>query len=133
MLLRAGLSSDSPASRYSCQRLVQPTEVPPWLRVSRVARVGPRGARVQNNELAANWAPAIADKALMSAEANVATEKLPPGFKGAVATSRRLAHSCAPDAAHADSDLRSSCAVVYPHGGLVVILVCVREVWGYSV
>ena len=82
--------------RYSCQSLVEPTGAPPWLRVSRVARVGPRGARVQNNELAANWAPAIADKALMSAEANVATEKLPPGFKGAVATSRRLAHSCAP-------------------------------------
>jgi hypothetical protein len=89
MLLRADTGPATPVDRYSCQSLVEPTGAPPWLRVSRVARVGPRGARVQNNELAANWTPAMVETALMSAETKVATEKLPPGFKGAVATSVR--------------------------------------------
>ena len=64
-------------------------------------RNGPRRRSVQPasqspNELAASWAPATADTALVSAETKPLTEKLLPSATGVVATSRRLAHSCAP-------------------------------------
>ena len=45
------------------------------------------------NELAANCAPAMVETALRSAETKLSTEKLPPGSRGVVATSRRLAQS----------------------------------------
>ena len=38
----------------------------------------------------------MVETALRSAEAKPLTEKLPPGSRGVVTTSRRLAHSCAP-------------------------------------
>ena len=48
------------------------------------------------NELAANCAPAMVETASVSAETKLLTEKLPPSVKGALATSIKLAHSCAP-------------------------------------
>ena len=45
------------------------------------------------NELAANWAPAMVETALMSADTKLSTEKLPPGSRGVVTTSKRLAQS----------------------------------------
>ena len=61
------------------------------------ASAGGQPASQGPNELAASWAPAIADTALVSAETKPLTEKLPPSAAGVVApASRRLAHSCAP-------------------------------------
>ena len=110
--MRADTGPAAPVDRYSCQSLVEPAEPLPWLRVSRVARVDQRGVWLHGpasmrptpphayqpfsygpNELAANWAPAMVETALRSAEAKLSTEKLPPGSRGVVATSRMLAQS----------------------------------------
>ena len=41
MLVRTDTGPATPVHRYSCQGLAEPTEAPPWLRASRVARVDP--------------------------------------------------------------------------------------------
>jgi hypothetical protein len=64
--------------------------------VGGVRQLSPGPASQGPNELAASWAPATADTALVSAETKPLTEKLPPSATGVVATSNRLAHSCAP-------------------------------------
>ena len=66
--------------------------------VGGVRQLSPGPASQGPNELAASWAPATADTALVSAETKPLTEKLLPSAKGVVATSRRLAHT-APTAA----------------------------------
>ena len=93
--LRVDTVVRTPINRYSHHSELEPTRAPPWLRVSRVARVDPHGVGFHTpNELAANWAPAMADTALESAETKPSTEKLLPPSGGSVAnTSRQLAHS----------------------------------------
>ena len=111
--MRADTGPAAPVGRYSCQGLVEPAE-PPRM-ASRLTSCASRSAwglvarssfdeayatprlpafvHGPKNELAANCAPAMVETALMSAEAKLSTEKLPPGSRGVVATSRMLAQS----------------------------------------
>ncbi len=96
MRVRADMGPATHVDRYSCQSLVEPTEALPGF-VSHESRQSTRmGSEIHApNALAANWAPAIADTALMSALTKPSTEeKLPP--PSMVNTSSMLAHSCAP-------------------------------------